>query len=312
MGQLVQLTAASNDVLTLFKVNSQRMMKAAPKGFDPQRLMSIAFNAIAYNTDLLQCTRESLIGGAFEAVKLGLTLGGPMQEAWLIPFNSKNGKVATFIVGYQGYRNLIDRARSTIDLHPRAVHNGARAGRLGENKRPIIFDPGDPDEFEYWYGDEPRIVHRPHNPMPEWREQLRAVYVVARLRGGGKQLEVLEPEEVESHRARSRAKDSGPWVTDYVPMALKTAVRKISKYLPKASLELARALDLDNKADVGDGQDFDIEGMVIPPPEPTTGASASQPTGLDRLKDRMGLKPADVPMEPAIKPLADTDINFGS
>ena len=295
MGQLVQLTKQSDDIKQLFQINSQRMMRAAPKGFDPNRLLAIAFNAIAYNTDLLMCTRESLIGGTFEALKLGLTLGGPMQEAWLIPFNQRQKqpdgswesvKVATFIIGYQGYRNLIDRARSVLELHPRAVHNGMIASELNAQKQ-RTFQPGVPDEFDYWFGDEPRILHKPKNPTPEFREQLAAVYVVAKLRGGGKQLEVLMPEEIEQRRNRSRAKDNGPWVTDYVPMALKTGVRKIAKYLPKASLELSRALNLDDQADAGEPQTFDIEGLVIPQTTPQQGAAAPPMKALDAMKETL-------------------------
>lgn len=321
MAQLVQLTKASNDIAQLFKANSQRMIRAAPRGFDPQRLLSIAFNAICYNTDLLQCTRESLIGGSFEALKLGLTLGGPMQEAWLIPFNNRRNidgqwtsvKEATLIIGYQGYRNLLDRARAVLSLDVRAVHNGTiPTGWDEKTKRYASFEAGTPDEFDYWFGSDARIIHRPKNAQPEFREQLLAVYVVAKLRGGASQLDVLLPEEIESHRKRSRAKDNGPWVTDYVPMAMKTGVRKISKYLPKASLELARALDLDNKADSGDAQDFDISDIVIPPAEPAQGTQAPPTKRLDGLKQTMRV-PEPTPKEPVPveRPLTAEDIDFG-
>jgi recombination protein RecT len=297
MAQLVQLTKASEDIAQLFKANSQRMIRAAPKGFDPQRLLSVAFNAICYNTDLLQCTRESLIGGAFEALKLGLTLGGPMQEAWLVKFNNRR-KVneewvsvpeATLIIGYQGFRNLLDRARAVLSLDVRAVHNGTMPADWNDKKKQFArWDPGTPDEFDYWFGSDARIVHRPKNAQPDYREQLQAIYVVAKLRGGASQLDVLLPEEIESHRKRSRAKDNGPWVTDYVPMAMKTGVRKIAKYLPKASLELARALDLDNKADSGESQSFDVEGFVITPAEPPAqGTEAQPPKRLEGLKQTM-------------------------
>lgn len=323
MAQLVQVGRQADDLRKLFAANQQRMVRASPKGFDPNRLLAIAFNSIVYNTDLLACSRESLIGGAFEALKLGLTLGGPMQEAWLIPFNNrkKNGdewvsvKEATFIVGYMGYRNLVDRARATLDMHPRAVHNGQIAGALdGKTKRPGSFSPGTGDEFEYWFGDSPKILHRPKNAMPEWREQLRAIYVVANLRGGGKQLEVMELEEIEKHRNRSRAKDSGPWVVDYVPMALKTGIRKMSKYLPKCSLELSRAMELDDKADIGEPQDFDLDGLVIPEKTPEAGVSASPTRALEGLKET--LRPptpdqrekAPVPVD---TPIDAADINWG-
>jgi recombination protein RecT len=324
MAQLVQVTKQADDIRRLFAVNQQRMVRASPKGFDPNRLLAIAFNAIVYNTDLLDCTRESLIGGAFEALKLGLTLGGPMQEAWLIPFKNrkKDGnewitvKEATFIVGYMGYRVLVDRARSTLDMQPRAVHNGIVAGALdGKTKRPGSFSPGTPDEFDYFFGDTPRILHKPKNPSPEWKEQLRAVYIVANLRGGGKQLEVLEVEEVEQHRNRSRAKDNGPWVTDYVPMGLKTAVRKIAKYLPKCSLELSRAMDLDNRADAGEPQQFDLDGLIIPEPEVSVGTAAPPTRALEGFKEKLRTAgaPTDADLQaPPAQPLTADEINWGS
>lgn len=316
--QLTQVTTASNDIRRLFQLNASRMLKGAPKGLDPNRLLSTAFNAIVYNPDLLQCTRESLIGGAFEAVKLGLTLGGPLQEAWLIPFNNRRKnpgtgqwetvKEATFIIGYQGMRILIDRSKAVLDLQPRAVHNGQVARIVWEKKfekevpKVTGFDPGTPDEFDYWFGTNGQIRHRPKNAQPDFKEQLAAVYVIARLRGGGEQFDVLLPDEIEAHRARSRAKDNGPWVTDYVPMAMKTAVRKIAKYLPKSSIEIARALELDNKADAGENQDFDTNGFEFP--VETQGALPQPSSKLEDLKGQMRTA------EPVAAPLTDTDINF--
>lgn len=319
MSQLVQLTKQSDLIAELFRLNRERMTRATPRNLDPARLLAIAFNAIAYNTDLLVCTRESLIGGVFESMKLGLTLGGPMQEAWLIPFTNrrKRGdqwesvKDATLIIGYQGYRNLIDRARTVKDLQPRAVHNGmiARVKWVKKYDKDVAelegFDPGKPDDFDYYYGDEPRIHHKPFNEQPLYKEQLAAVYVVARLAGGGKQMDVLLPAEIEAHRQRSRAKDNGPWVSDYVPMAMKTAIRKIAKYLPKATLEMQRALELDNKADVGESQDFDTAGLSIPLDTPS---DPIQPRRLDGLKEQLRQQ---TPEKPKAGALTDADINFG-
>lgn len=296
MAQLIQLTDQSKTIQKLFSVNRDRMIRGAPKNVDPNRLLSIAFNAIAFNTDLLQCTPVSLVGGVFETLKMGLTLGGPMQEAWLVPFNNnKTGqKEATLIVGYQGYRVLIDRGRSTLDLHPRAVHNGV--GRPG----------GKADEFDYEYGTNPRIVHRTNGSTPDKENQLLCVYAVARLRGGGLQMEVLLKEEVDAHRARSRAGKSGPWVTDYVPMALKTSIRKIAKYLPKSTLEMQKALEMDEKADMGTDQEFDIEGLII------DAESAKGPTPQARLEGvKETLRAEQGRPAPVAAEVPATDINFG-
>lgn len=291
--------AGSNIIQKLFKNNLSALQKAAPRVVgDPARLIRTAFNAIVYNPDLMQCTQVSLIGGVMESLKLGLTLGGPMQEAWLIPFkdnrNAGGKKTATFIVGYQGYRNLIDRAKAVLDVHPRAVYAG--------------------DEFTVVYTEDgPKLHHVPYFMRGTTQGALTHVYAVARLRGGGRQVEVLTRADVEKHRARSRAKDSGPWQTDYDAMALKTAIRVIAKYLPKSSdMALSRALELDERADLGKDQDFEIEGLTLDPAE-GAGATPVGGNALDRLKQSMKGEGADTPRElqpdPGYDPSEDAAID---
>lgn len=272
MAQLIRVDDRSAQIKQVFATNQNRMVRLVPRNAgDPNRLISIAFSTIAYDSKLVLCTPESLFGGVLETLKLGLTIGGPAQESWLVPFkNGKSGQLeATLIIGYQGYRNLIDRSRAVLDLHPRAVYAN--------------------DEFDFEFGSNPRVQHRPHWMVgrPEQGEFI-AAYAVARLRGGGVQLEVMPKAEIDAHRARSRAGRDGPWVTDYVPMALKTTIRKISKYLPKASFEMARALDLDERADMGTPQGFDLGDIdlsaVAQPAEKQAGV---QSPGLKQLTEKL-------------------------
>lgn len=271
--QLVRLDDRSKAVQQLFTINNDAIIKAAPRTLgDPQRLLRIAFNAICYDEKLVQCTHASLMAGVFEALKLGLTLGGPLQEAWLIPFKNRGTLEATLIPGYMGYRNLIDRSRSVLDLHPRAVYAN--------------------DEFDVEYGSNPRIHHKPWEALrkPESGGFI-AAYSVARLRGGGLQFEVMYEHEINEHRARSKAfQNAGndtPWRTDYVPMALKTTIRKISKYLPKSSEIMARLLDLDAKADLGMGQDLEL-----PPGIKTLDGSSEPPKATEKVSRVDALKGA--------------------
>lgn len=271
-------------VQALFQANVDALKKSAPRaGGDAGRLIRIAFNSIVYDEKLRKCTQESLMGGVMEALKLGLTLGGPMQEAWLIPFrdNKKNAMVATFIVGYQGYRNIIDRGRSVLDLHPSAVYAG--------------------DEFEFYRTEDgPKLRHVPYYMLGKEKGQLTHVYAVARLRGGGRQVEVLTLKDINAHRNRSRAKDSGPWVSDFDAMALKTSIRVIAKYLPKSSELLARALDLDDRADRGVDQDFDVTDIKVVEGLPTEAATTKQTGALDGLKE--ALKGNVSPITPELRP----------
>jgi recombination protein RecT len=244
MAQLVKLDDRSKGIQAMLNDvdNKRALMMSVPRTLGGQdgaaRLLRIAFNAVCYDDKLVLCTQRSIMAGIFEALKLGLTLGGPMQEAWLIPYK----ETATFVTGYQGYRNLIDRSRSVLDLHPRAVYAN--------------------DHFDFEFGSNPRIQHKPAEALGLEQGEFVAAYSVARLRGGGLQMEVMFKSEIDKHRARSMAKNNGPWVTDYVPMALKTTIRKIAKYLPKsgeAMYSLNRVLELDEKADMGMDQ-----GLILP------------------------------------------------
>ena len=276
--QLVSRSQHTGTLVTLLDANKQNMIRMAPRSTgDPGRLLSIAFNSVAYDDKLSECLttlagKASILGGIMEAMKLGITLGGPMQEGWLIPFKHDGNPRAQLIVGYQGYRNIIDRGGSVIDMQPRAVHvKDAEAGN-----------------FDYDLGDNANIRFRPQQPQPEKKADLFCVFMVARLRRGGKQIDVMFVPEIESHRLKSRARDSGPWVDYYVPMAMKTVVRKMAKYLPKSNELLARALDLDNKADSGEPQDFSMEGLVVPEDEKPT---AQRPKALEALKEKLGAEP---------------------
>lgn len=276
MTQLVKLDERAKGVEQLFRANMPALVKAAPKASgDPTRLVRMAFNAIAYNPGLVQCSHASLLAGVMESMKLGLTVGGPLQECFLIPFRNKGEMEATFILGYQGMRSLIDRSKAVMALHPRAVYQN--------------------DAFDVDFGSQPRVSHKPYwmlghaEPGP-----LVAVYAVAHLRGGGIQIEVMPKAEIDAHRARSRAGQSGPWVTDYDAMALKTVVRKIFKYLPKAGEiheAISRAVQLDERADRGESQyaETDLTGMQVFDEGPSP-ASATKPLGKPKALD--ALKPA--------------------
>jgi len=55
-------------------------------------------------------------------------------------------------------------------------------------------------------------------------------------------------DEIELVRSRSKAANSGPWVTDWNGMAKKTVVRRLCKYLPM-SPEIEKAMLLDVEAE---------------------------------------------------------------
>jgi recombinational DNA repair protein RecT len=146
-----------------------------------------------------------------------------------------------------GYRGLISLAR--------------RSGQLKSIEARVVYAN---DTFGIEYGTSPFLKHVPNltgDPGP-----LVLVYAVARLVDGGEQVEVMTKVQVDAIRSRSRAGKSGPWVTDYDEMARKTVVRRICKYLP-LSVELAKALEIDERVESGQAPLNEVNLDAVLPPE---------------------------------------------
>ena len=197
---------------------------ALPAHIGADRFARMALTALRTNDALARCTTESVMGGLLLGAQLGLELNGPRGQAYLVPFKDKRGiSHAQFIIGYKGMVDLAYRSRDLRDIF---------AGVVREE-----------DGFSYQHGSAPKLTH---SPKLGGSGAVIGYYAIARLRGGGQVFQVLSPAEVEAHRKRSRAKDSGPWVTDYEAMAKKTCVRTLFPFLPLSTDE-ARAVDADER-----------------------------------------------------------------
>jgi recombination protein RecT len=138
------------------------------------------------------------------------------RRAHLIPY----GKEATLIIDYKGLVELIRRSGDVISI---------RAETVCEN-----------DSFAWTNGQ----VHH----AVDWRNprgKVQAVYAEAVMKSGERQSAVMTHDEVEGIRRRSKAGNSGPWVTDWPEMAKKTAVRRLSKMLPLSS-EIMQHVEADD------------------------------------------------------------------
>ena len=207
------------------------MARALPKHLNPDRLARIALTEVRRTPRLAQCTQGSFGGALMTCAQLGLE-PGVTGEAYLIP--RKNGRLSRnagrdvyevqLTIGYQGMAKLFWQSPLAKSLDAQAVY---------EN-----------DDFEYEYGLDPKLRHR---PSLEDRGNAVAYYSVATLVNGGFAFIVLSRSDVEKIRIRSKAGTGdadSPWKTDYDEMAKKTCLRRMFKLLPK-SPELARALSQD-------------------------------------------------------------------
>jgi recombination protein RecT len=200
-----------------------------PRHLTADRLMKVAINAASRNPLILKCTPASVVKAVMQGAELGLEVGSALGEYYLVPF--KNNKTGNYEAqGIPGYRGLISLAR--------------RTGEIAMIFAAVVKDG---DEFTYQLGSDPLLMHRPNLDADE-NAPVKWVYAVAKLKDGSTQFEVMSRKAVEGIRSRSRAGQSGPWVTDWNEMAKKTVIKRLTKYLP-LSVELAKALEVDNKAD---------------------------------------------------------------
>lgn len=208
--------------------------RALPRHVNPDRMSRIALTALRTTPKLAQCTPESFLGCIIQAAQLGLEVNTPLGHAYLLPFEDRrnNRVICQLIIGYQGAIDLARRSGLVKAIYAFPVYKG--------------------DEFSWTLGLDPTIKHTPG--QVEHRDaDLTHVYAVAKLEGGEPIFTVLTRSEVEKYRKRSRASSNGPWVTDYEAMALKTAIRRLYRWLPK-SAEMAQAAALDEAPERGQHQ----------------------------------------------------------
>jgi len=231
-------------VLQLLSANMKAVAAVVPKHLTPERLMRVAFQAIVKTPKLAQCTQLSLVNAIIEASQLGLEISGPLGQASLIPFKDE----AVLIVEYKGKIAL--------------AHN---SGQIKSFSAHPVYEK---DVWDYEYGLNPYLKHRPYDEEDD-RGDLVAAYAVVQYKNGGVDFEVVNRKMAMRSKAASKAgkKEDSPWnqPANEWTMWVKTAVHQLAKRIPQ-SPELQRANTLDDQAE--SGQDLnhiiDIELQDLP------------------------------------------------
>ncbi len=254
-----------NSVRAMLEKSKAQMALALPKHLSVDRMTRVAMTSIQKTPKLLECTPQSLIAAIIQCAQLGLEPDGVTGESYLVPYKT----TCQLIPGYKGLIKLARQSGQLSTISARAVYEH--------------------DKFDYAYGLNEKLEHTP--TQSDDPGKLAYVYAVAKLKDGGTQFEVMAVREINAIRSRSRAADSGPWVTDFVEMAKKTVLRRLCKMLP-ASVELSRAVALDERVDAGLDQElgdiFDGEFSEVaqeleqPPPAPSLDTLAEAPSKVRR------------------------------
>ena len=269
-GQTNALTTLRNpDTLrALMKAQAPKFDALLPKGVTLQEVTAKVVICCSRNPALWDCDPGSMLLAVAEALSLGLKLDAISGEAYPVPFAKK----VTMIPGYRGLQNI---AYAT--------------GLVKVIEARVVFEK---DRFTWMEGDHPELSHLP--TLEDEPGNVVAAYARAVMSDGTTVFRVCPKREIEATRNRSKAKDSGPWKTDYEAMACKTAVRRLFKALPTHPL-LAAAENAELRgegivagplSDVTAGLDFgagtvDTTGHEVPQEQTATGKLKA------RLKDEI-------------------------
>jgi recombination protein RecT len=219
-----------------------------PEHLTPERFCRVAISALTRVPNLAKCDQATFFQCMMDLSQMGLTPDGRL--AHLIPYrNNKRGVMeCQLIVDYKGLVDLAMRSGEVANIH---------ADVVCEN-----------DEFECSKGEV--TTHKINYRMA--RGDMFAAYAICTFKNGTQRTEVMSRDEIESVRKRSRAGNSGPWVTDFNEMAKKTVFRRLSKWLP-LSPEYRDALVHDADA--------------LDPIDVHATASKSMPQTLDEFTDML-------------------------
>lgn len=206
-----------------------------------EREASFALQLVNKNALLQKCSTQSIIESFLNVANVGLTLNPALNFAYLVPRYDRAIKsfVCTLMPSYQGLVKLLTDTGAVTSVSCHLYRDG--------------------DEFEFQLGTDAYVNHRPKIGN---KGEVLAVYAVATMPDGGKQIEIMAKEEIDSIRdlsdswkAYMKGKISScVWLDHYGEMARKTVVKRMVKYLPKS-----KGYDLVAKAIEQDNQDYTLD-----------------------------------------------------
>lgn len=237
------------------------MSAVAAKMVTPDKLIKIGIAAAQRNPTLLKCSTASIVRAIIQGAELGLTPGSALNSAYLVPFKNKTsggGEVweAQLVVSAQGLSELVYRSGLVSFISAEVVYEG--------------------DDFHYELGLEPKLLHVPMDETID-ANKITHAYMVVGLKDGSRVFRVMTRKAIDRIRDRSpQGGEKGPWKDHYAEMARKTVLKNGFKYVPK-SIEVAKAISLDNAQETGDFSSLDFETPdALPEPQASVpGTSAA-------------------------------------
>jgi len=230
-GQIVPASQRRRTLASELVALKPEIAKALPKHLDSERMTRIALTALRTTPKLNECSLPSFLGSVLTLAQLGLEPNTPNGHAYLIPRRNNGTMECTTMIGYEGLLDLVYRGGKVALVYAHVVHEG--------------------DVFDYDYGLNRNLIHKPTGDDGE----LTHVYAVAELASGHKAFVVLTRDQVLKRKlsAQGVASARSPWNTHEDEMWKKTAVRALTKYLPR-SADVSQAAAFDEAPEYGKRQ----------------------------------------------------------
>lgn len=245
-------------------------------GTDAPRLLRSLLTECQRTPKLLDCAPRSLLGGLVQVAQLGLELGGPAGQSYLLPFSKKGsgddddnnrpragdkGKAATLVIGYKGYIALAHRSNQVARISLETVRQR--------------------DVFRVILGTGKKLIHEPDLSDEGIAAPAVGYYTAVEMLNGGSDFEYMTVAQALAYRDAYALAANGPWKTNFHAMARKSTCRQLAKRLP-LSVQWVAAASLDEMADERIPQQ--LEALVIPD---TGGELTPDPGSPEALRARL-------------------------
>jgi recombination protein RecT len=204
---LVALRSEINTPATL-----AQFTPALPTHIPPERFKRVLLTALNKTPDLANMDRRSFWNAAMQSAQDGLLPDG--REGAMVPYKGQ----VQWIPMVQGIRKRARNSGEILDWIAQAVY---------EN-----------DEFDYEFGSDPFLKHKPPKLGVD-RGKMVGVYSIAWLKGAPADrpsFDVMDLNDVKKIQAKSKSAN-GPWSdpTFFPEMAKKTVVKRHAKQLPTSA-----------------------------------------------------------------------------
>ena len=198
-----------------------------------ERFARVCITAFRQNAELQKCSPASILGAMLTCAQLGLEPNTPTGQAYLIPrWNSKlRSMECQFQLGYRGVLELLYRSGAIASFNADVVYRG-------ELERGL---------FSYTSGIHPNIEHRidllDNSARTGDPKDIVAAYAAVVLKSGEPVMRLVTRKEIDAAMAMSggKAGPSAVWKSHYPAMAIKTAIHRLSKWLPTTRIDEAFA-----------------------------------------------------------------------